>query len=60
MVRRIFSTIALGLLGATVTFAQVGAGTLQGTVVDKKSSEPLPFVNVAVENRGTVVASGTT
>ena len=60
MVRRIFSTIALGLLGATVSFAQVGAGTLQGTVVDKKSSEPLPFVNVAVENRGTVVASGTT
>ncbi len=60
MVRRIFSAIALALLGATTTFAQVGSGSLQGTVTDKKSSEPLPFVNVAVFNRGTVVASGTT
>ena len=60
MVRRVFSMIALGLLGATAAFAQVGAGSLKGTVTDKKSSEPLPFVNVAIENKGTVVASGTT
>ena len=60
MVRRVFSSIALGLFATVSAFAQVGAGSLKGKVADKVSKEPLPFVNVAVENRGTVVASGTT
>ena len=40
--------------------AQVGGGSLKGKVSDKKSGEPLPFVNIAVENRGTLVSGGTT
>lgn len=40
--------------------AQVGVGTLQGTVKDKKTGETLPFVSVVVENKGTRVAGGQT
>lgn len=32
--------------------AQVGSGALQGTVVDSKTGEPLPFVNIVIELNG--------
>ncbi|MEO8067398.1 MAG: carboxypeptidase regulatory-like domain-containing protein [Flavobacteriales bacterium] len=59
MVRRLLSLTALCVVSA-ITFAQVGAGSLKGTLTDGKSGEPLPFVNVLVENRGTQVAGGAT
>ncbi|MBK6775518.1 MAG: carboxypeptidase-like regulatory domain-containing protein [Flavobacteriales bacterium] len=59
MVRRLLSLTALCILSATA-FAQVGAGSLKGTITDAKSGEPLPFVNVLVENKGTQVAGGAT
>jgi hypothetical protein len=40
--------------------AQVGSGSLKGKISDKKSGEPLPFVNVVIENRGTQVSGGAT
>ena len=60
MLSRILSALALLMIGASSAIAQVGAGTLQGTVKDKKTGEPLPFVSVVVENRGTRVAGGQT
>ncbi len=60
MLSRYLSALALGVLIAPTVNAQVGSGTLQGVVKDKKSSEPLPFVSVVVENRGTRVAGGST
>ncbi|MCB0790982.1 MAG: carboxypeptidase-like regulatory domain-containing protein [Flavobacteriales bacterium] len=60
MVRRLFSAIALVVFGATAAIAQVGAGSLKGKVTDKKTGEPLPFVNVVVENKGSQVAGGAT
>ncbi|MFN9325098.1 MAG: carboxypeptidase regulatory-like domain-containing protein, partial [Flavobacteriales bacterium] len=42
------------------SFAQSGAGSLRGKITDKKTGEPLPFVNVVVENRGTQVSGGAT
>ncbi|MFZ1688951.1 MAG: TonB-dependent receptor [Flavobacteriales bacterium] len=59
MVRRLLSLTALCVVSATA-FAQVGAGSLKGTLTDGKSGEPLPFVNVLVENKGTQVAGGAT
>ena len=60
MLSRYLSTVALALFGVSTAMAQVGAGTLQGTVKDKKTGEALPFVSVVVENRGTRVASAST
>ncbi|MCU0318611.1 MAG: carboxypeptidase-like regulatory domain-containing protein [Flavobacteriales bacterium] len=60
MVRRIFSSVALSLFALVSLQAQVGTGSLKGKITDKKSGEPLPFVNVVVENRGTQVSGGAT
>ena len=60
MLSRILSALAFVVIGTTSALAQVGSGTLQGTVKDKKTGEPLPFVSVVVENRGTRVAGGST
>ncbi|MBL4625804.1 MAG: carboxypeptidase-like regulatory domain-containing protein [Flavobacteriales bacterium] len=48
----ILVTIGLGLL------AQSSYGSLRGTVVDGRTGEPLPFVNVTVEKDGAQVAGG--
>lgn len=48
------------MFGPLVALAQVGTGSLKGKVTDKKTGEPLPFVNVVVENRGTQAAGGAT
>ncbi len=37
----------------------MGTGSLRGTITDKESGEPLPFVNVVVDNKGTQAAGGT-
>jgi hypothetical protein len=60
MVRRLFSSVALSVLSVLALHAQVGTGSLKGKITDKKSSEPLPFVNVVIENRGTQVSGGAT
>ncbi len=60
MLRRLFSTVALSICAAFAVTAQTGAGSLKGKITDKKSGEPLPFVNVVVENRGTQVSGGAT
>ena len=60
MVRRLFSTVALSLFAVLALQAQSGAGSLKGKITDKKSGEPLPFVNIVVENRGTQVSGGDT
>ncbi|MFT3884005.1 MAG: carboxypeptidase regulatory-like domain-containing protein [Flavobacteriales bacterium] len=58
MLRRLSSAVALVVCSVIGAFAQVGSGSLQGVIKDKKSGEPLPFVSVVVENRGTRVAGG--
>ncbi|MBP6312154.1 MAG: carboxypeptidase regulatory-like domain-containing protein [Flavobacteriales bacterium] len=60
MLRRLFSIVVLSLCAAVTVNAQVGAGSLKGTVKDKKSSEPLPFVSVVIERGGTQVTGGST
>ncbi len=41
-------------------YAQTGTGSLKGKITDKKSGEPLPFVNIVVESSGTQVTGGAT
>ncbi len=60
MVRRSLSLFALCVFAALPALAQVGTGSLKGKIVDKKSGEPLPFVNVVIESRGTQVSGGAT
>jgi CarboxypepD_reg-like domain/TonB-dependent Receptor Plug Domain len=60
MVRRLFSSVALCFIAALPVLAQVGTGSLKGKITDKKTGEPLPFVNIVIENRGTQVTGGAT
>ncbi len=58
MLRKLCSAAVIFVCSALSLNAQVGAGTLQGTIKDKTTAEALPFVSIVVENRGTRVAAG--
>jgi len=58
MLRRLYSAAVILICSALSLNAQVGAGTLQGTIKDKKTAEAIPFASVVVESQGTRVAGG--
>lgn len=58
MLRKLCSATVIVICSALSLKAQIGSGTLQGEVKDKKSAEALPFVSIVVENNGTRVAGG--
>ncbi|MFZ1658354.1 MAG: carboxypeptidase regulatory-like domain-containing protein [Flavobacteriales bacterium] len=58
MLRTLCSATVILICSALSLKAQIGSGTLQGTVKDKKSAEPLPFVSIVVESNGTRTAGG--
>ncbi|WKZ66095.1 MAG: carboxypeptidase-like regulatory domain-containing protein [Flavobacteriales bacterium] len=60
MVRRLSTAVALCFIAAFPALAQVGTGSLKGKISDKKTGEPLPFVNIIVEARGSQVTGGAT
>lgn len=60
MLRRLFSTVVLSICTSLALFAQTGSGSVKGKITDKKSNEPLPFVNVVIEKGGTQVSGGAT
>lgn len=41
------------ILSFSFAFAQTGVGSIKGTIIDKESGEPLPFVKVVVTQNGT-------
>ncbi|MBK8582493.1 MAG: hypothetical protein IPL86_11905 [Flavobacteriales bacterium] len=49
MLRTLCSATVILICSALSLKAQIGSGTLQGTVKDKKSAEPLPFVSIVVK-----------
>ena len=57
MVRRIL-LLAFSVLAAVGLSAQ--SGCLQGTVVEAKTRDPIPFVNITIEENGDVVTGGIT
>lgn len=58
MLRKLCSAAVAIVCSALSLNAQVGAGTLQGTIKDKKSNEPVPFASIVVDNMGARVAGG--
>lgn len=61
MLKRIYLLTAVLLMGTGLgVLAQSSGGALKGKVLDKATSEPLPFANVVVELNGTQVGGGVT
>lgn len=48
MLKNLKLVITMSLLSIGFAFAQTGTGTIKGTVTDKATGEPLPFVKVIV------------
>ncbi len=48
MLRKLLFTLAIALGFASSVSAQVGAGTIKGTVTEKANGEPVPFANVVL------------
>ena len=59
MVRRLFSAVALFTCVLTAS-AQQGSGSLKGKILDGKTNETLPFVNIVLERQGSQVTGGAT
>lgn len=57
---RKFCLVVIGILSAQFMMAQVGTGSLQGTLTDRESGEPLPFVNVVVMRGDAQIGGGAT
>lgn len=55
MLRKLAVFVAV-LFAVSVSYAQVGQGTIKGKMVDKSNGEPLPFANVVVLKGGAQVA----
>lgn len=53
MIRNLLLTLGLILITSFMVLGQTAA--LQGTVVDKTTREPIPFVNIILENKGSQV-----
>ncbi len=60
MLKRLVCSLAILVSLVQVGMAQVGASGIKGKILDSKSGEALPFVNVAVEKNGLNVTGGTT
>ncbi len=49
MVRNLYLLGFVFFVFSTSLFAQVGSGTLKGTLTDSETGEPLPFVNIVLQ-----------
>ncbi|MCF6341171.1 MAG: TonB-dependent receptor, partial [Bacteroidales bacterium] len=57
MIRNLLLTLGFILATGLVVFAQQGA--LKGKVFDKDTKEPIPFANIVLENKGSMVGGAT-
>lgn len=60
MQKRILLLSIAFLAFSAITFAQVGTGTVKGTVNDKDAGETMPFANVVLELNGNLVTGAAT
>ena len=60
MLKRLFAISLASLAFVTFAYSQVGQGSIKGKVIDTETGDPLPFVNVAIEQNGNLVTGGTT
>jgi len=56
MLKKLLSLILCAF--ALSTYAQVGSGGIKGTVTDKATGDPIPFVNIVIEKNGLQVTGG--
>jgi len=54
MIRNLLLTLGLILVTGIAAFAQQGA--IKGKIFDKDTKEPIPFANIVLENKGSMVA----
>jgi hypothetical protein len=59
MLKKLYS-IAIGIAMAYSAFAQVGSGTLKGTITDEKTGETIPFANVVVKQGEKIISGSAT
>lgn len=60
MLRKLYLLGLILLTASSSIFAQVGSGSLKGKLTDAATGEPLPFVNIVLQNGGAQVAGGAT
>lgn len=60
MLRNITILLVSFLVTATSAYAQVGLGTLKGSVIDKDTKEPIPFCKVLITDNGSVKGGANT
>ena len=60
MLRKLFFTLFLAMGFAISAFAQVGQGSIKGTVTDDETGESVPFANVSLYNGSDLIIGTTT
>ncbi len=60
MLKKYFALFILTLGFLNYGYSQTGTGGIKGKVLDSETGEPLPFVNVVVEQSGRIVTGGST
>lgn len=60
MLRNLYLLGLVILATSTSLYGQVGSGSLKGKLTDGGTGEPLPFVNIVLQNGGSQVAGGAT
>ena len=60
MIRKLLllSIISIGFIGSS--YAQIGTGTLSGTITDQATGETVPFANIVVMKAGQQVTGAST
>ena len=57
MIKNLLLTLGFILVTGIALFAQQGA--LKGKIIDKNTKEPIPFANIVLENKGSMVGGAT-
>ena len=60
MLRKLLFAFLVAMIGSQTSFAQVGQGTIKGTITDGESGEPVPFANVVAYSGSNQVLGTTT
>ncbi|MBL4709612.1 MAG: carboxypeptidase regulatory-like domain-containing protein, partial [Flavobacteriales bacterium] len=60
MLRKLLFTLAVALGFAITAHAQVGQGSIKGTIVDGETGEPVPFANVSLRSGSSQMLGTTT
>lgn len=58
--RRLLLLAAISLFSGSLTLAQIGTGTLSGTLTDESTGETMPFANVVVFQAGQQITGSAT